>query len=640
MNLLNADNISKSFADRTILEAVSFTIESGDKIGVIGVNGTGKSTLLRIVAGLETSDAGTITTAKGLRLEYLPQEPRFNDEMTVLEAVLHGSSALQRLVRDYAAAEARLHSDPQDTSAQKRFFDLSRQMDEGGAWSLEAEAKTMLTRLGIRDFDRRAALLSGGQQKRVALAGALMNPADLLLLDEPTNHLDPAAVEWLEQYLKNFKGALLMVTHDRYFLERVTNVMFEIEQTQLYVYAANYERWLELKAEREEREQAGWAKHQNVLRRELAWMRQGAKARSTKQQARIQRFEELQSRSGPAEQARLSIEAMSQRLGRKTLELRHVSKSWGKLDLFKDFSYVLARDERLGLIGPNGSGKTTLLNIFAGLIEPDSGEREVGSTVKIGYFRQENEPVDDSMRVMEYIMDTAESVQTAKGDLSASQMLELFLFPPSQQWNPIAKLSGGEKRRLYLLKVLMEQPNILLFDEPTNDLDIMTLSILENYLEDFPGAVIVVSHDRYFLDRVVQEILAFGPDGEIREFHGDFQAYLTQMQEGSIVTDQASRPKSEADTQAQPAKRKADKLRLTMQEMRDLETIDERVAGLEAQLAEIDMQIEAAATDYLRLGELGDEQSALQKELEEATERWLYLQEKSEAIDQQKNQGE
>ena len=640
MNLLNADNISKSFADRTILEAVSFTIESGDKIGVIGVNGTGKSTLLRIVAGLETSDAGTITTAKGLRLEYLPQEPRFNDEMTVLEAVLHGSSPLQRLVRDYAAAEARLHADPQDKSAQKRFFDLSRQMDEGGAWSLEAEAKTMLTRLGIRDFDRRAALLSGGQQKRVALAGALMNPADLLLLDEPTNHLDPAAVEWLEQYLKNFKGALLMVTHDRYFLERVTNVMFEIEQTQLYVYAANYERWLELKAEREEREQAGWAKHQNVLRRELAWMRQGAKARSTKQQARIQRFEELQSRSGPAEQARLSIEAMSQRLGRKTLELRQVAKSWGKLDLFKDFSYVLARDERLGLIGPNGSGKTTLLNIFAGLIEPDSGEREVGSTVKIGYFRQENEPVDDSMRVMEYIMDTAESVQTAKGDLSASQMLELFLFPPSQQWNPIAKLSGGEKRRLYLLKVLMEQPNILLFDEPTNDLDIMTLSILENYLEDFPGAVIVVSHDRYFLDRVVQEILAFGPDGEIREFHGDFQAYLTQMQEGSIVTDQAARPKSEADTQAQPVKRKPDKLRLTMQEMRDLETIDARVAGLEAQLAEIDKQIEAAATDYLRLGELGEEQSALQKELEEATERWLYLQEKSEAIDQQKNQGE
>lgn len=640
MNLLNADNISKSFADRTILEAVSFTIESGDKIGVIGVNGTGKSTLLRIVADLETSDAGTITTAKGLRLEYLPQEPRFNDEMTVLEAVLHGSSPLQRLVRDYAAAEARLHADPQDTSAQKRFFDLSRQMDESGAWSLEAEAKTMLTCLGIRDFERPAALLSGGQQKRVALAGALMNPADLLLLDEPTNHLDPAAVEWLEQYLKNFKGALLMVTHDRYFLERVTNVILEIDQTQLYVYEANYERWLELKAEREEREQAGWAKHQNVLRRELAWMRQGAKARSTKQQARIQRFEELQSRSGPAEQARLSIEAMSQRLGRKTLELRQVAKSWGKLDLFKDFSYVLARDERLGLIGPNGSGKTTLLNIFAGLIEPDSGEREVGSTVKIGYFRQENEPVDDSMRVMEYIMDTAESVQTAKGDLSASQMLELFLFPPSQQWNPIAKLSGGEKRRLYLLKVLMEQPNILLFDEPTNDLDIMTLSILENYLEDFPGAVIVVSHDRYFLDRVVQEILAFGPDGEIREFHGDFQAYLTHMQEGSILTDQATRPKSEADTQAQPAKRKPDKLRLTMQEMRDLETIDERVAGLEAQLVEIDLQIEAAATDYLRLGELGEEQSALQKELEEATERWLYLQEKSEAIDQQKNQGE
>ena len=635
MTLLTADNISKIFADRVILQDVSFSISEGEKIGVIGINGTGKSTLLKMIAGLEPLSSGQLIKSRGLRIEYLPQMPEFPEGATVIQAVLHGHSPLMQLIRDYEAASADLADQPDGHEQQNRLIRLSARMDETGGWNLDSEIKTILTRLGIMDFRQPVSTLSGGQKKRVALAAALVNPADLLILDEPTNHIDAVTVEWLEQYLANFKGALLMVTHDRYFLERVTGIMIEIDQGRLFRYEANYDQWLELKAERVEREQAGELKRQNILRRELAWIRRGAKARSTKQQARIDRFNNLNDITAPGEDRTMSIAAASSRLGRKTLILEKVSMSLGSRQLFSDFSYIVSRHERLGIIGPNGCGKSTMLRIIAGLQPPTSGTRDIGSTVRIGFFTQENEDIDPDIRVIEYIREAAEVVKTTEGELSASQMLEKFLFPPSLQWTPVRKLSGGERRRLFLLKILMGAPNILLLDEPANDLDITTLAILEDYLDEFPGAVISVSHDRYFLDRVVDRILAFQPDGSIRQYEGDYQAYLDQSRAAAAdqqVQEKAVAARAKPVKPAKPATNS--KPRLKMSEKHELSTIDAQVAALESRLAEIHAGLAEAASDYIRLQALSAELESVTAEYDQAMERWLYLNELVEQIGQ------
>jgi ATP-binding cassette subfamily F protein uup len=656
MNLLTADHISKAFADRVILQDVSFSINDGEKIGVIGINGTGKSTLLKMVAGFEPLDRGQLIKARNLRIEYLPQQPEFPAGANILQAVLHGHSPVMQLIRDYETAAIELAEKPDDEDRQGRLIRLSSRMDDTKAWNLDSEAKSVLTRLRITDFRQLVANLSGGQKKRVALSAALVNPADLLIMDEPTNHIDPETVAWLEQYLANYKGALLMVTHDRYFLERVTQVMFEIDQTRLFRYEANYEKFLELKAERIEREQSIELKRQNLLRRELAWIRRGAKARSTKQQARIDRFNDLNEKEGPVDDRTVSMASAASRLGRKTLILDQVCKSWGVQSLFTDFSYIISRRERLGLIGPNGCGKTTLLNIIAGNVQPDSGCRDIGSTVRLGFFTQENEPVDNDLRVIEYIRQTAEIVQTEDGELSATQMLERFLFPPALQWTPIRKLSGGEKRRLYLLKVLMGAPNILLLDEPTNDLDITTLSVLEDYLDEFPGAVIVVSHDRYFLDRVVERILAFEPDGLIHQYEGDFEAYQEQVLSAASLqapqtlqtaqTRQASQTKldlqgKQAPQAQQPRTANPDatpaRIRMKMSEKIEYDTIDAKISDLEARRTQLQAALDKAASDYVRLQELTAQMEKITADYDEAMGRWLYLTELVEQIEQQKS---
>jgi ATP-binding cassette subfamily F protein uup len=643
MNLLTADNLAKTYADRTILKDVSFSIGEGEKIGVIGINGTGKSTLLKMIAGQEPLSGGTLIKAKNLRIEYLPQQPEFPEGATVLQAVLHGQSPVMQLIRDYESAASGLADQPDDVERQNRLIRLSVRMDAADAWNLDSEAKSVLTRLGITDFRQPVDSLSGGQKKRVALASALVNPADLLILDEPTNHIDPTTVDWLEQYLSNYKGALLMVTHDRYFLERVTGVMLEIDQTRLFRYEANYEKWLELKAERVEREQSSELKRQNQLRRELAWIRQGAPARSTKQQARIDRFNSLNEREGPAENQNVSMSSAATRLGRKTMVLEGVGKRFEGKTLFHDFSYIFSRRERLGLLGPNGCGKTTLLNLVAGLLAPDSGIREVGSTVRLGFFTQENEPMDPDLRVIDYIRQTAEIVQTEDGELTAAQMLETFLFPPTLQRTHVRLLSGGEKRRLFLLKTLMGSPNVLLLDEPTNDLDIMTLSVLEEYLEGFPGAVVVVSHDRYFLDRVVERILVFESDGLIHQYEGDFKAYRKQVG----LAEQAAEAEAQLKERKSPTSVAAPRTRASrtdpngappVRKMKtgeriELGTIDARIALLEERLAQLRADIEAASSDYIRLQELSTKLDALVAEHDEAMGRWVYLNELAERED-------
>lgn len=629
MNLLTVEQLTMTFADRVIFEDLAFTINSEDKIGVIGVNGSGKSTLLKILAGLQAYDAGVITKKRGLRIEYLAQEADYPKGMTVLEAVLRGDSPVMRLISDYHEAEKNLAVAAEDEATQKRFFALAAKMDEQNAWTVESEAKRALTQLGIHDFAADVSVMSGGEKKRVALASSLIQPADLLILDEPTNHLDPSAIEWLEAYLAQYKGALLMVTHDRYFLERVTNVIFELDRRQIYRYEANYARWLELKAERLQMEEASWAKQQNLYRRELQWMRQGAKARSTKQQARIKRFEALEATEAPEALGKIKLDTVSTRLGRKTVELKSVGHHYDADRLFTDFSYLVARDDRLGLIGPNGSGKSTLLKILAGDIVPEEGTREVGSTVKIGYFRQEMEAMNPDLRVIEYIRESAETIETGSGLLSAAQMLELFLFNSALQGTEIKKLSGGEKRRLYLLKVLMEQPNILLLDEPTNDLDIMTLSVLEHYLDDFPGAVIVVSHDRYFLDRVVEHLFAFEGD-EVVHFNGDFNDYILASK-NSVSNSPTSKP-VEAPREKPKA---AAKLKFTMAEQHEMKTIDAHIAEIEAELEAVAAAITMASSDYVKLQALSADEAEISARYEKATERWLYLQDKAEQIAQE-----
>ena len=603
MNLLTIEHLTKSYTERLLFDDTSFSINEGDKIGLIGINGTGKSTLLKIAAGLEEPDLGTVVRGRNLYIRYLPQNPVFEPQLTVLECVIKENEGHEHV------------------------------------WDLEGQAKNMLTRLGVSEYDAVISTLSGGQKKRVALASVLLSAADLLVLDEPTNHLDSSMADWLEDYLKKFRGALLMITHDRYFLDSVSNRIVELDKGKLYNYQAGYGGYLELKEERMAMEQASERKRRSILRTELEWIRRGARARSTKQKGRIQRFEELSARKGPEEDGDVEMNSLTSRLGRTTVEVSHLNKSYGDKVLLRDFTYIFLKNDRIGIIGPNGSGKSTLMKMIAGLVQPDSGETVIGQTVRMGYFSQENEEMDDSLKVIDYIKNVAEYVKTPDGMVSASQMLEQFLFPSSMQYTLIGKLSGGEKRRLCLLHILMGAPNVLLLDEPTNGLDIRTLTILEDYLDHFQGIVIAVSHDRYFLDRVVRRIFAFEGDGAVKQYEGGYTDYQAALEERGQGQEESTAAKAGAEDQSQPNRKnwkegqpRETKLKFTYKEQREWETIEETIAALEEEVAELEGGILQAASDYSRLNRLMQEKEEKEAQLEEKMERWMYLNELAEQI--------
>jgi ABC transport system ATP-binding/permease protein len=631
MNLLSAENISKSYSEKKLFNNISLGINEGDKIGLIGINGTGKSTLLKVIAGVEESDEGRIIKGNSVRIEYLSQNPYFDPEASVLEQVFKGNSPIMKVIREYEEAV-----ESPETSSEK-LMKLTHNMDALNAWSLESEAKSVLTQLGIKEFKAKVGTLSGGQRKRIALASALINPSDLLILDEPTNHLDNDTIDWLEQYLNKRKGALLMITHDRYFLDRVVNEIIELDNGNLYTYKGNYSIFLEKKLERESIEAANEKKRQSLLKKELAWIKRGAKARTTKQKARIERFEKLNEQEVNISNEKLDISVGSSRLGKKVIELRHISKTFGNKKLIDDFSYIVLRNDRVGIIGPNGMGKSTLINILSGKIEPDNGEIEIGETVKIGLYSQESSDMDENLRVIEYIKEAAEFLTTADGDkITASQMLERFLFPPSAQWTPISKLSGGEKRRLYLLRVLMEAPNVLFLDEPTNDLDIETLTILEDYLENFQGAVITVSHDRYFLDRMAEKIFAFEGNGKIVQYTGNYSDFK-ESAASRIEQKEDKGNKISKNVNKNNSQRKREKpLKFSYKEQKEYEEIDSVIAALEEKIEELEKKIDEASSDYGTLQDLLKEKEEVEKELEEKMERWVYLNELAEKIEKSK----
>ncbi|RIX60425.1 ABC transporter ATP-binding protein [Paenibacillus nanensis] len=645
MHLLSVEHITKTYGEKVLFRDVTFGVEEGDKIGIIGVNGTGKSTFLKVIAGVEPPDSGTVSVGGRVVVRMLTQDPVFQAGETALEHVLGGDSPQLRAVQAYAAAMEAIALNPGSEKLQAELIAANAKMDELDAWQLENDAKTALSKLGIQQYDAKVETLSGGQRKRVAMAAALLLPSDVLILDEPTNHIDNESVAWLEGMLQKRKGALLMITHDRYFLDRVSNRVIELDRGEAYFYQANYSRFLELKLEREEREAASEAKRQNLLRNELAWIRRGAKARTTKQKARIDRFEALKAAAPKAADGKLDVSVASSRLGKKIMEAEGLSKSYGDRMLIRDFSYIAVPEDRVGIVGRNGSGKSTLLKLIAGRLEPDAGKVELGPTVKLGWFSQEREEMDETLRVIEYIREEAEQVRTADGTaISAGQMLERFLFPPAMQWTPIAKLSGGEKRRLQLLRVLMSAPNVLLLDEPTNDLDIATLTVLEDYLDDFPGVVFVVSHDRYFLDRTVEKIIAFEGDGVITMHTGnysDYQAYAEKR--GASTASAAANPakttgakaSEQSSDEAKPqAKERA--LKMSYKDQKDFESIEDWIAEAEAELANVAKAMEAASSDSFKLQELAAEQQRLEEKLESLMDRWAELNELAERIAAQK----
>jgi len=622
LNILSAEKISKSYTEKILFEDISLGIDEGDKICLIGINGTGKSTFLKVISGIETPDSGNITMGNSTKIEYLPQNPVFGDDITVLEYLYKTDSPVMNLIREYEAALLKTHKHPNDENLAKKLITLSQKMDSLNAWSEESKAKSILTKLNIYDFDALISTLSGGQKKRVAMASALISPAELLILDEPTNHIDNTTVDWLEKYLHNRKGALLMVTHDRYFLERVANRILELDSGKLYSYASKYSEYLEMKLEREELAITSDVKRKNLLRKELSWILRGARARSTKQKARIERFDKLSAEKQLTESSTVEINVASTRLGKKIIELDNISKGFLNRKLITNFSLNLQRDDRIGIIGPNGCGKTTLLNIIAGRLNSDSGEVSVGETVKIGYFSQECEEMDGNLRIIEYMRNIAEYVSTSEGSISASQMLEKFMFPPDVQWTPISKLSGGEKRRLFLLRILIDAPNILLLDEPTNDIDINTLTILEDYLDSFTGAVITVSHDRYFLDRVVKKIIAF-ENGQINEYNGGYSDNTDIFHNPST---ESSSDKS--NTEKKPStriQRENKPLKLTFNEQKEYENIENVISQLEAKLKTCEIDISLASSNFALLEELLLKQHKIENNLNVAMERWVYL---------------
>lgn len=617
MNILNMEHISKVYGDKVIFDDISVGIHQGDKIGIIGINGTGKTTFLRILAGLEEADEGQVVRQNGLRLSYLSQHPQFPEGATILSYVSEGK----------------------------------REED----WNPETDAHMVLNKLGIADHEEEIAHLSGGQKKRVALARVLINPADLLIMDEPTNHLDNEMAAWLEDYLNRFKGAVIMVTHDRYFLDRVTNKILEISHGKTYTYEAKYSKFLEMKAEREEMEMASERKRQSVLRMELEWAKRGCRARTTKQRARLERLEALKNGTAPVRDKSVEIDSVETRMGKKTIELHHISKSFGEKVCIRDFDYIVLKNQRLGIIGPNGCGKSTLLKIIAGILEPDSGHVETGETIRMGYFSQEIEEMNTSQRVIDYIRDVAEYIPTKDGLISAAKLLEQFLFDSSMQYSPIEKLSGGEKKRLYLLKILAAAPNVLLLDEITNDIDIPTLTILEDYLDSFAGIVIAVSHDRYFLDNLADRIFEFDRDGNLTQYEGGYTDYLESKKRrfgdtsgsdfafgkkeggrGSGEKDNAS-ASGEKDSVKTWKQNRTTKLKFSFKEQREYETIDDDIAKLETKLEKLDADIMANATNSGKLNELTREKEEAEALLEEKMDRWVYLNDLAERIEAQNN---
>ncbi|MCG4572358.1 ABC-F family ATP-binding cassette domain-containing protein [Clostridium cochlearium] len=646
MNLISIENLSKSYGEKTLFNEISFGINEGDKIGIIGINGTGKSTLLKIIAGIESYDSGNIITKNNIVIEYLPQHPYFDENSNVIQQVFKGTSPIMKTIKNYENALEEVELNPEDKSLQKNLMDLTSKMDNLNLWQIESEAKAILTTFGITNFYEKVKNLSGGQKKRIALCSSLVNPCDLLILDEPTNHMDNEIITWLEEYLNKRKGALVMITHDRYFLDRVTNKILEISKGRLFNYSGNYSIFLEKKAEREELEKSSESKRQNLLRRELQWIKRGAKARSTKQKARIDRFNKLSEESIDLDDNKVDISTSFTRLGKKVIELKDISKSFGDKTLIKDFNYIVLPKDRIGIVGPNGAGKSTLIKILNGDLTPDKGTIEIGETVKIGYFSQECGSIDDDLRVIEYIRETAEFITTSDGSkISASQMLERFLFDSEMQWSLIRKLSGGEKRRLYLLKVLMDAPNVLLLDEPTNDLDTETLTILEDYLENFNGSVISVSHDRYFLDKIADKIFVFEGNGVIQKHTGNYSEVMEVTGDGYCKSTKSSKEevnevndnKNFTETKNNKSKPKNKSLKFSYKEKLEYEQIDEIIEDLEEKIIKLDEEISENTSDFQKLQELLKKKQDLEKLLEEKMNRWTYLNELAEKIEEQKN---
>ncbi|WDF02674.1 ABC-F family ATP-binding cassette domain-containing protein [Shouchella hunanensis] len=622
MSLIRVEGLSKTFGEKALFHSIDFTIEAGDRIGLLGVNGTGKSTLLKVLAGVEGKEAGTLFRANDFTIEYLAQQPELPDNETVLHYIFKSESELLRTVARYEEGLAKLEQNPMDERLQSNLITLQAHMDKVDGWEASTQAKTILSKLGVFDLTAPLSTLSGGQKKRVAIARSLIQPVDLLLLDEPTNHLDHETVEWLEGHLHQYRGALVVITHDRYFLNRVATMIYELTNGNLYQYEGNFETYLEKRALREEQLEQAEAKRQNLLRREMAWLQRGAKARTTKQKARIQRVEALKNQQGLKSKEQLDVAIGSQRLGKQVIELKAVSKTLNGKALFTDLSYLLTNQERLGIIGANGSGKTTLLNIMATRLEPDSGACIVGETVKIGYYTQEDAELDGNLTVIDYIKQVAEVVYTAKGDqITAEQMLERFLFPRAQQWTFIRRLSGGEKRRLYLLRILMGEPNVLFLDEPTNDLDVETLAVLEDYIETFPGTVVTVSHDRYFLDRVVEQMLIF-ENGTVQRYQGDYTDYLEEKRTEVV-------PKKEKEPSVE---RKKVGKKLSYKEQREWDGIDEKIASLEEKQASLEEIIQEAGSDYGKIADTMKEKEVVDEELDQTLERWAELAEKVEQL--------
>lgn len=615
--MLMVDHIKKTYGDKVLFEEIDCTIAPKERIGLIGVNGTGKSTFLKIIAGLEQAEQGEIRHAKDYSIAYLAQDPMLEEE-TVFDHIYFGDSIRMVTLRAYEHARLELEADPMNERTQHRLLEAQQAMDEHKAWDAQTEAETILSKLGVKQIDQRIELLSGGQRKRVALAKALIQPADLLILDEPTNHLDNSTIEWLEQHLSLYDGALLLVTHDRYFLNRVTNKMFELDRGQLYTYEGNYELFLEKKAEREQLERAEEQKHANLLRRELAWLQRGPRARSTKQKAHINRVEQLQDKTFHTNEEAVNVHVGSTRLGKDVFECIDVDFSYGDGKLISSFSHLFVPGDRIGIIGPNGIGKTTLLDLIAGRIQPTIGTIHRGETVRIGYYKQGEEELDGSQKVIDYIKETAQVIRTKDGDvITAEQMLEHFLFRRSEQWNYIRRLSGGEKRRLYLLKVLMTEPNVLLLDEPTNDLDVQTLTVLEEYIEHFPGVVITVSHDRYFLDRIAEKLLVFTEGGTIDLVYGNYTDFLEREKEKVERVEQTKKQ--------QPKRDKPKKVRLSYHEQREWNTIEQEITTLEEQLEHVQEQLIEASSDAEKVQRLFVEQEQLEQTLEEKMNRWEQL---------------